>query len=75
MVFYLKLADPPFFNPGYIDIIPGANIMDKVLTPEVKRGHSEQPCAINNTFGWTTTGAYQAQDTNELHTASCSYYS
>jgi len=57
----LKLADPSFYKSGRVDMILGADVIDKVILPDIRRGATEQPTAIRTIFGWTITGAYQPQ--------------
>ena len=54
----LTLADPTFDKPGRIDLLLGCNILQDVLSQEVRRGTPSQPIAINTMFGWVIFGHY-----------------
>ncbi len=54
----IQLANPSFDCPGQIDMILGANVLDQILLPEMRRGSNGQPSAIRTIFGWTITGPY-----------------
>ena len=54
----LTLADPTFDRPDQIDLLLGCNILQDVLSQEVRRVTPSQPRAINTMFGWAILGRY-----------------
>ncbi len=47
-------------------MILGANVIDQIILPEMRRGSNGQPSAIRTIFGWTITGPYSSS-TSAVH--------
>ena len=54
----LTLADPTLDKPDRIDLLLGCNILQDVLSQEVRRVTPSQPRAINTMFVWAILGRY-----------------
>ncbi|CAG7728139.1 unnamed protein product, partial [Allacma fusca] len=52
----LKLADPEYYRPRGIDILIGANILNKVMKPAIIHGKDGTPSAQDTLFGWALYG-------------------
>ena len=48
----ISLADHSFDQPGRIDLLIGCNLLQDVLTSEIKSGSPDQPVAMSTVFGW-----------------------
>nr|XP_012215482.1 PREDICTED: uncharacterized protein LOC105667925 [Linepithema humile] len=61
-LFGLTLADPLFNVPAKVDAILGADIYDRILEPDIRRGDPGTPTALRTAFGWVLTGTVQANE-------------
>ena len=55
----LTLADPHFDLPGKIGLIIGTNLLQDIVTADIRHGSPDQPIAIKTIFGWAMSGRYQ----------------
>ncbi|XP_076238657.1 uncharacterized protein LOC143181884 [Calliopsis andreniformis] len=69
----LPLADPQFGQPGYIDIIIGADVYGQLLDGPILQGPSDSSIAQTTKFGWILSGPTKALSSlQEIHMHQCS---
>ena len=54
----LAFADSTFDKPCQIDLLLGCNILQDIISQDVRWGTSSQPIAIKTIFGWALLGRY-----------------
>lgn len=52
----LKLSDPNFGNPGYIDLLIGADVWGLIVKDGFINGNANEPHAQNTHLGWVISG-------------------
>ena len=52
----LRLADPEFGVPGYIDLLLGVDMFSRVVRQGRRQGPPGSPMAIKTCFGWVLSG-------------------
>lgn len=52
----LKLADPEFNKIGNVDLLLGAENIDQIIKPGLKKGRVGEPVAQDTEFGWIVSG-------------------
>ena len=52
----LRLADPDFGVPGYIDVLLGVDVFNHVVCQGRRMGPPGSPIALNTRFGWVLSG-------------------
>ncbi|CAG7706308.1 unnamed protein product, partial [Allacma fusca] len=52
----LKLADPEYYRPRAVDILLGANVLNKIKKGTKIDGDGDSPSAEETVFGWSLSG-------------------
>ena len=52
----LRLADPDYETPGYIDILLDVDVFNQVICQGWRTGPPGSPMALNTRFGWVLSG-------------------
>ncbi|XP_015121176.1 uncharacterized protein LOC107043964 [Diachasma alloeum] len=56
----LTLADPEYIEPRPIDLLVGADFFGSIVEPQIIKGFSDSPIAMQTIFGWVVLGPTSA---------------
>ena len=66
----IRLADPDFGIPGYVDVLLGADIFSRAIRQGRRLGPPGTPSAIETSFGWVLSGVIRPK-CSQQHVITC----